>query len=48
MALSHADNLDAKMETMKEALSGVMPGNTEWQGYNRFLETNIRRTSPEE
>jgi 3'-5' exoribonuclease len=48
MALSHADNLDAKIETMKEALKNAAPGNTEWQGYNRFLETNIRRTSEEE
>ena len=48
MALSHADNLDAKIETMKEALKNTTPGNTEWQGYNRFLETNIRRTSEEE
>ena len=48
MALSFADNMDAKMETMKEALRATVPGNTEWQGYNRFLETNIRRTSPEE
>ena len=48
MALSFADNMDAKMETMKEALKATAPGNTEWQGYNRFLETNIRRTSPEE
>lgn len=48
MALSQADNLDAKIETMKEALKNAAPGNTEWQGYNRFLETNIRRTSEEE
>ena len=44
-ALSFADNLDAKMETMKELLSSVPEGNLEWQGYNRLLETNIRRTS---
>ena len=45
LALSFADNLDAKMETLKEALSGAADGNLEWQGYNRLLETNIRRTS---
>lgn len=45
LALSFADNTDAKMETMKEALSATAEGNTEWQGYNRFLESNIRRTS---
>ena len=44
-ALSFADNLDAKMETVKELLSGVPENNKEWQGYNRMLETNIRRTS---
>jgi 3'-5' exoribonuclease len=45
LALSFADNLDAKMETVKELLSGVQDGNLEWQGYNRLLETNIRKTS---
>lgn len=47
LALSFADNVDAKMETMKEALSGAGPANLQWQGYNRMLESNIRRTSPE-
>lgn len=45
MALSFADNMDAKMQTMKEALAAVPDGNTEWQGFNRFLGTNIRKTS---
>lgn len=45
MALNFADNLDAKMETFWEALKPVQEGSLEWQGYNRFLETNIRRTS---
>ena len=45
LALSYADNTDAKMQTMKEALSVVPEGNLEWQGYNRLLETNIRRSS---
>ncbi len=44
VALSFADNSDAKLETMKEALSAVPAGNLEWQGYNRLLESNIRRT----
>ena len=43
MALSFADNVDAKMQTMKEALAAVPQGNTEWQGFNRFLGTNIRK-----
>lgn len=45
VALSFADNADAKMQTMKEALSKVPEGNTDWIGYNRFFESNIRRTS---
>jgi 3'-5' exoribonuclease len=45
VALSFADNSDAKLETMKEALSNVPEGNLEWQGYNRLFETSIRRTS---
>ncbi len=43
LALSFADNLDAKMETMKEAFDGAAP-NT-WLGYNKLLESNIRRTN---
>lgn len=45
MALSFADNLDAKMETMKELFASSPQGSTEWLGYNRLLETNIRRSS---
>lgn len=45
VALSFADNADAKLETMKEALANVPEGNLEWQGYNRLFESNIRRTS---
>lgn len=45
MALSFADNLDAKMETMREVLAGVPENNLQWQGFNRLLDTNIRRTS---
>ncbi len=48
IALSFADNLDAKMETMKEALCNVAPNDVRWQGFNRLFESNIRRTSPEE
>ncbi|MCC8141077.1 MAG: HD domain-containing protein [Lachnospiraceae bacterium] len=44
VALSFADNADAKLETMKEALAAVPEGSTEWLGYNRFVESNIRRT----
>ena len=46
VALSFADNTDAKLETMREALS-ENPGNDplKWYGYNRYLDSNIRRTS---
>ena len=45
VALNFADNLDAKMETMKELLANVPAGNTDWQGFNRLFESNIRRSS---
>lgn len=45
VALSFADNVDAKMETLKEAFASIPEGNTEWLGYNRLLESNIRKTS---
>ncbi|RDU24583.1 3'-5' exoribonuclease YhaM family protein [Anaerosacchariphilus polymeriproducens] len=45
IALSFADNTDAKIQTMKEVFSTVPQGNTEWQGYNRLFESNIRKTS---
>lgn len=44
IALSFADNSDAKLETMREALANVPENNFEWQGFNRFLDSNIRRT----
>lgn len=43
VALSFADNLDAKMETFDEAIEGAMDPNA-WQGFNRLLESNIRGT----
>lgn len=43
IALHHADNTDAKLETFKEAVKGA-DDNT-WLGYNRLFESNIRRTS---
>ena len=45
LALSFADNLDAKMETVREILAGVPENNLQWQGFNRLLDSNIRRTS---
>ena len=47
VALSFADNIDAKMETITEMFSNVPENNLEWQGYNRFMESNFRRTSHE-
>ena len=44
LALNFADNTDAKIETMIEALrSGG--DNKGWLGYNRLLESNIRKTT---
>lgn len=45
LALSYADNSDAKLETMREALTNIPPEDQSWQGFNRFLDSNIRRTS---
>ena len=45
LALSFADNLDAKMETVREILAGVPENNLQWQGFNSLLDSNIRRTS---
>ena len=44
LALSFADNTDAKLETMIEALNSNYDISGGWLGFNRFLETNIRRT----
>lgn len=44
LALSFADNLDAKMETFKEALASVPENDLKWQGFNRLFDSNIRRT----
>ena len=44
LALNFADNTDAKMETMLEALNAGGE-NADWLGYNKFLESNIRKTT---
>lgn len=45
LALYFADNTDAKLETMKEALYNGRPHEgTQWYGYNRLMESNIRKT----
>ncbi len=42
LALSFADDCDAKMETMREALESK--DSTDWLGYNKWIDANIRRT----
>lgn len=44
LALSHADNIDAKMQTFTE-LFASNEGKTEWLGFNKMFESNVRRTS---
>lgn len=45
VALHYADNTDAKLQTMSELLGGAV-SSTDWLGYQRLLETNVRRTTP--
>ena len=45
IALNFADNVDAKMETMKEMMNGSVDPSSKWMGYNRLFESNIRRTT---
>lgn len=45
IALSFADNVDAKLETMKEAFAAAPAGSGEWLGFNRLFESNIRKSS---
>lgn len=42
-ALNLADNADAKMQTLKEIFKDKK--GTEWLGFNRLFESNIRKTS---
>lgn len=44
LALNFADNTDAKMQTMIEVLKGAGDNNG-WLGFNRLMDTNIRKTS---
>ena len=46
LVLSFADNMDAKIETMYEALTSKPAQNEDgWVGFNRLLDSNIRKTS---
>lgn len=44
IALHYADDMDAKLETFREAVS--TPGTTDgaWLGFNKMLDSNIRKT----
>lgn len=44
LALNFADNTDAKLETMIEVLKSAGDNNG-WLGFNRLMETNIRKTT---
>jgi 3'-5' exoribonuclease len=46
MALHFADNTDAKMQTITEMLASADP-KSEWLGYQRLFESNIRRSTKE-
>lgn len=43
-ALNFADNTDARMETFREILMSTATTD-EWLGYNRFVDSNVRRTT---
>ena len=43
LALSFADNTDAKLESIKEAVAA--PGKEGWLGFNRIFDSNIRKTT---
>ncbi len=44
LALHFADNTDAKIQTMSELLDGAV-NDTDWLGFQRLLDSNIRKTS---
>lgn len=44
LALHYADDLDAKLETFKEAISTPAGQSGEWIGFNKMLDSNIRKT----
>ena len=44
LALNLADNMDAKLQTMTEILNAGPDGDL-WLGRNRFIDSNIRRTT---
>lgn len=45
LALNLADNADAKMQSLIEIFKGKGNAGTEWLGYSRLFETNLKKTS---
>ena len=45
VALSYADNIDAKIEVFKEATENPAMDVDGWLGFNKFLGSNIRKTT---
>ena len=45
MALNFADNADAKLQTLTEIFDNSQATGTEWLGYNKLFESNIRKTT---
>ncbi len=45
IALNFADDMDAKLQTMKEVMSKVKGNDISWQGFNYLFDSNIRKTS---
>ncbi len=43
LALAHADNMDAKIQTFSEIINANQD-KTEWLGYNKMFESNVRIT----
>ncbi len=46
LALAHADNMDAKLQTFTEIIR-TNENQTSWLGYNKMFESNVRLTRPE-
>lgn len=44
IALHYADDLDAKLETFKEAVNAPGAAENGWLGFNKMLDSNIRKT----
>lgn len=45
VALTYADNTDAKLETLTELFASQSAAKGEWLGYNKLFESNLRKSS---